>query len=900
MQAPCVGLVMLIVVGSCAGPAAAPPPRDPGITTAPTAVDAAVTAAAPTPPALRLPASFQPVRYRAHLAIDPAQPTFTGAIAIEATLSEASPLIWLHGERLDVTSARAEIAGASVELEALTFAPDLIALRAARALPVGHVTLHLEYRGRIDPVEALGAFVQSVEADRYVITQLEALGARRVFPCLDEPSSKVPWQLTLDVPAGQVALSNTPVTGEEALDDGGRRVTFAETPPLPSYLVAFAVGPFELIDAGATRSGAPIRIAAFRGQTARTAFAVESTARVVQILEDWFGTPYPYAKLDIVPIPSTIWFGAMENAGMITCLGELMLLDPAANTEEQRQGYVSLMAHEAAHQWFGDLVTMSWWDDVWLNEAFATWMEAKVMTVYDASWAPPASAVADRSWALDADGLTTARAIRQPIVTAADIESAFDAITYSKGAAVLRMFEAQVGAADFRAGVQAYLARHAWGSATSDDFLTAIDEATPLELGPAFRALLDQSGAPRVTAELTCAKGAASVVTLRQDRWLPRGAIAPAGPTPRWQLPVCVAYGTGKRRQEACTVLADDAATVELTGACPAWFLPNARGTGYFRMSLSADALDALLAAGWKRLLPEERVLVATDVDAMVARGDLSVGASLALVPRLLGSGARDEVVRAAAAVVRAATIASDDARPALARWIRKTMGARARKLGWLPGKQRDLDTELARSELVPLVASHGRDPVLLDQAVKLAKRWRDLPEAHRAGVLRAAARRSPAVSAELIAELPLITDVQLRRDVVVALGGIDDPIRAAEALAVLLDPRVDLKDAIRLLVRVAEHPAVQPVAEAFLREHFDELAPRIPDSILARLVLTLTASCDAGKRADAAAWATAHLAPAAGGPRTVAQALERMDLCIARKAAQGPELDAWLTAQKP
>ena len=853
----------------------------------------------PTPPGLRLPTDFTPTRYRARLAIDPAQPTFTGTIELDGTLAAGTSLIWLHAHGLRFDRAVATAGGREIALEPILH-DEVVGLRAAKELPAGAITIAIDYQGTFGSQDTYGAFVQEAKGDRYVFTQMEPTGARRVFPCVDEPWSKVPWQLTLDVPAGVTAIGNAPVASEEP-SGAGTHVAFAESQPLPTYLIGFAVGPFDLVDGGTTRGGAPIRIATPRGRGAEAAFAAEVTGKIVTILEDWFGTPYPYEKLDSVAIPVTAGFGAMENAAMITYRETRILVDPDDDSQDARRGYVVLAAHEIAHQWFGDLVTPAWWDDLWLNEAFATWMEEKGMAMFSPAWGLRVPVVVERDRALHADGLLSARKVRQPIEREDDIATAFDAITYDKGAAVIRMFEAWIGADAFQQGVRAYLAKHAGGVATSEDFLAAIDAASDLDVTAAFAGYLDQAGAPRVGAAMRCEdrKKGPAVVTLTQDRWLPRGSSPPKNqPVPRWTIPVCVAYGTAKTRQNRCTVLSGESTELTIEGKCPTWFLPNADARGYYRMGLGREALDDLLDNGWKQVAPHERVLLAGDIRAAVMRGELDLGAELDLVTRLVRDGSRHAIEVAVTIAGDALEVVSQESRPELAAWVLKTFGPRARKLGFKPDKGDGLDEEMIRGALLPLVTRIGREKKLLSRAIELAKDWRELPDGVRGNVLRAAVQTSDDVRDALRAAALAPTDPREARDVFDGLAAIVDPDDAKAALAVLLDPAVDLKQGRFLLHGLAADPRTQPVAEAFLRDNLDAILARMPAGKAADLVEVVTASCDPDKRAAAEAFARQHIEPLDGGLRTSAQALEHMDLCIARRAAMGPELDAWLAAR--
>ncbi|MBC7977845.1 MAG: M1 family peptidase, partial [Myxococcales bacterium] len=457
---------------------------------------------------LRLPRTFLPTSYAAQLAIDPAVAGFDGTVAITGTLAERAQVIWLHGHGLQVTRAVASQSGTEVALTATQHGDELLAFRAQAPLAAGTWTLTIAYKGAYDERNTSGVFKQTVAGAPYIYTQFEALYARRAFPCFDEPDSKVPWQLTLDVPAKLVAVSNTPIQRERAIAGGKKRIEFAQTKPLPSYLVAFGVGPFDVVGAGKTRGGKPVRVLTLQGRAAEAAYAAKTSAPLIDLLEELFGSPYPYEKMDMLSIPITVGFGAMENAGLITYTETLMLIDPKRASREREYRWISVAAHEIAHQWFGNLVTMAWWDDIWLNEGFANWVGRKIAARFEPSWHEERAEVGQRNEALEADSLVSARQIRQPIAVPDDILNVFDGITYNKGASVLNMFEGYVGSDVFQRGVRAYLAQHTFRNATSTDFAAAISAAAGKDVGPAFATFLEQPGTPELTATLVCDQGA--------------------------------------------------------------------------------------------------------------------------------------------------------------------------------------------------------------------------------------------------------------------------------------------------------------------------------------------------------------------------------------------------------
>ncbi len=865
----------------------APPPTRPPPPPPPTVA----TIAPPT--GVRLPRALSIERYDLALTLDPSQPTMSGTVAITGTVATPTTVIWLHAEDLSVGAARATVAGRERPLEIVTgLARGAIALRATEPVPAGAVTITLDYTAKLPADDSRGTYRYRVGDDWYAYTQHEAISARRSVPCLDEPDLKVPWRLRLTVPASTTAVGNAPIE-TDVVDGAVRHVQFATSERIPSYLLAYAVGPFEYVAADTTSGGAPIRIVTLKGRSADAAFAAESTPKIVAELERWFGTPYPYAKLDSIADP--VKRGAMENPGLIT-YGERLILIPAGAGEQRKQAYASVAAHELAHQWFGNLVTPVWWDDIWLNESFASWLPEKVIAILYPRWIPADHVAAARNGALEADSLATARRIRQPVVTEDDLVAAFDGITYGKGAAVLRMLEAWVGPDRFQTGVRTYLAAHAWGNATAADFVAAIAAQAP-ELGvtAAFGALLDQAGAPRVTARVECPKGGPARLTLRQDRFLPLGAAA-ADDAVRWHLPVCVRVGgPGTRTVRSCSELPPDGATLALA-ACPAWLWPNADGRGYYRSALDADGWRAVRTGGWKQLSPAERLAAAQDLTAAVAAGAVGVDVALELVPALIAERTPHMVGLAVRIVggVRAWIPPAREA--AFAAWVRARFGAMAKQVGWTPRAGDGIDVERLRAAVVPLVADLGLDPALRREAVTLVRgNWRALPEAMRGDLLSVAVRAEPALHDDLLAAFKVETDRSVRADLARAIGQVSDPTRLAAALALGLDATIEQRFASLVVRSAFERPDTRPLAEAFVVANLDALLARMPADSGAGMVSSLASSCDATRLVTMRALAVQKLTGKRGAERAIAQAFESAAQCVARRAAAAPVLAAWL-----
>jgi cytosol alanyl aminopeptidase len=851
------------------------------------------------PPGLRLPRTVLPLRNRVELRIDPAQAEFTGRIEIDARVADATPLFWLNADGLRIERAEVAVGDERWPLQVLARPERVVGFRAQRPLPVGEVRIGIEYAGKIDSIETRGIFRQREGERWYAFTQFEPLAARRAFPCFDEPDSKVPWQLVLEVPEGLTAVSNSPLASQEPTGRGTLRATFAETPPLPSYLVAFGVGPFDVVPVGTSAGGAEVRAIVPAGRARDARFVVATTLPVLARLEDYFGMPYPFAKLDVLAIPLTAGFGAMEHPGLITFAARLMLARPEDFTIRYQRAYTHVLAHELAHQWFGNLVTLAWWDDLWLNESFASWLDDKLIGEWKPEWDRGVDFVERRDGAMQADALASARRIRQSIESDDDVYAAFDGITYAKGASVLQMFERWLGPEVFRDGVRAYLRTHAAGNATSNDFLIAIGNAAGRDVTGPFSSFLEQVGAPLVDMKVSCPPGAGARLALRQERYRPLGSSA--GADQRWQIPLCIRYAVDGREESRCQLVAQREDEIALdTSQCPSWLLPNAGGVGYYRAALDREAQSRLLERARKVLTLPERVGLIRDMQALVMAGAVDPRSALALVKREAGDESRYVVSALAETTASLARFVPDAERPRYARFVRDVFGARARKLGWRPAAQEGDDRQILRLDLLGLVSERGDDAALAAPARTLALAWladRRAVHPDLAGlVLQASARHGDAALFERMASaLKQTGDRRDRRLLYQALASFRGPALVERALALARDPDLDLRESFTLLRAGIDEPATRDLAFRALRADYDAIAARLPEESAVGLVYIGTGQCDAAAREEVRAFFEPRTSRLPGGPRAFAQAMESMDLCIAQRAALGPRIAAFL-----
>lgn len=844
----------------------------------------------------RLGHQVSPTHYSVNLTVTPGQPTFQGVIDIDLKFTNPTTQFWMNATALQIS--RAELrTGNTAEPAKVELRDDRLAgISFDHEIPAGDGQLHIEYSGKVSSNSSAGVFQLEEDGRWYLYTQFEPTDARRAFPCFDEPSFKVPWQVTLNVPKDQKAFSNTPSLSEKGQTGGRKIVKFADTRPLPSYLVAFAVGPFDVVDAGAAGAKhTKIRILTPQGKAANAKYAAAAIPDLLVLLEKYFAIPFPYEKLDSVAMPISNF--AMENAGLITYGEQTLLGDPDDDTLTRQRSFAIVAAHEMAHQWFGDLVTTAWWDDIWLNEGFATWMETKIVNEWKPDWHTNVDAVDDSQEAMGLDSLVSARKIRQPIVSESDIANAFDNITYMKGAAVLRMFENYIGPEVFRHGVQAYIKAHADKNATTDDFLAAIGAANGRNVAPSFGTFLDQPGVPEVSATLRCINNQAAL-ELTQKRYLPLGSPGRKNSDSElWQIPVCARYAGSSE----CVLLTKHADEVHLASkdGCPAWLIPNAGANGYYHATV-----DLKTAA--KELTLAELVGSLGDVKALVESGGEKASDALTIVPGFAANPER-RVVDADTdiASLTESTFMPGDIWPRAAALVDHVFGPKARELGWEPRPTDGDEVRLLRHHLVRFAANAGEDTELVHKASELTKLWLKDHKAVNAGEVAdvlevAAAHGGRDLFDQLRAAAAATHDHRQRQAAINALGSFRDPAIAKDAIALLLTDEFDAREAyFALLFGPLDYPATRSLPFDFLKGHVDDLLKKLPrevgEDFAADLPRVGEAFCDATKRDEIEAFFKDRVKGYVGGPRTLEQTIEKIDVCIGERRAIEPEIDRFL-----
>lgn len=770
---------------------------------------------------MRLPGDVVPRAYTLDLTVDPDQPRHHGVVRIDVDLRQPTRVLRLHATGLQVRSAVLQLKGQSLRGQPRQRNTDVLDLRFAKLLPAGPATLVMAFAGRIDDKDSAGLFRQREGGEWYAFTQFEATYARRAFPSFDEPGWKVPWTLSLTIPEALMAVANTPVASERSLGRGSKRVQFETTQPLPSYLLAFGVGPFDVLDGGKVGS-TPIRFVTPRGRAQEARYAASQTPAIVEKLEAYFGMPYPYGKLDLMALPITLGFGAMENPGLVTFASGLLLAKPAEETARFKRDFVETQAHELAHQWFGNYVTMAWWDDLWLNESFASWMGDKITEQVAPQWRFETGVQEARATAMQTDRLQSTRRIHQPVQDSQSLGSAFDGITYSKGQVTLAMFETWMGEERFREGVRRYMRRHAWGSATGDQFLAALSDGDA-DIRDAFKSFTEQPGIPKLMVSLVC--DGQPRLRLSQSRFLPKGSTASAASV--WRVPVSVRTPSGvqqllMREQSGELALAD--------AQCPSWVEANAGGAGYYRPVYAPGQLAKLVSrpdVGVRELLAN-----LNDAQALTESGDLPVLQALELALQFAAHPRREVTEAALDLIVKVERLLDPQQRAAYAAVWQRAYGAQARRLGLLEVAGEPEDERLNRSRWVERVADTGQDQTLREQAARLTQAWlKDrsaIPAGSRSLVLRVAALGGDRALFDALVQVALGNpDRRERADIYSALGNFRGAELSQAARALWLSPQHDIREVMASLRR--RDDAARDGLLAFVTSNFKALAKRLP-----------------------------------------------------------------------
>jgi aminopeptidase N len=732
---------------------------------------------------------------------------------------------------------------------------ELLTLTLPSELAAGDHTLALRFTGKINQ-QGQGLFYMRYQEEgsgaRKVMlgTQFEATDARRFFPCWDEPAFRARFQLTAVVPENWLAVSNMPIESEKKIA-GGKEVRFAPTPPMSSYLNVFVAGELDFIEShvGSTQ----IRVIATKGKAELGRYALEASAEILKYYNEYFGVPYPLPKLDQIAIPGGFG-GAMENWGGITYYESRLLFDPKNSSAETKQNIYEVLAHEMAHMWFGDLVTMAWWDNLWLNEGFASWMGSKCTAHFNPQWEvwlarelprdPTRRSGIAKEAAMEGDARSTTHPIQQPIATEAEANSAFDDITYKKGQSFLRMLESFLGEDVFRDGIRRYIAAHEYSNTTTADLWNALSDASNKSVGEIAAGWTEQPGFPVVTVD----RQTSDKVRLTQGRFTVNFKNAPPL---FWQIPLTY------------SVIGEKPATLLMTGKTAALenipadraFKLNLKGAGNYRVEYDDRSWDLLLKA-LPELGVEDRVNLMSDAWALVQAGRAPVSLYFGLIEKLpasTGLAEREQIINVME-FVNGLLVGSSE-RERFQQFARSLLRPTFSILGWESKPDEAPNAGRLRASLIGALG-HLNDPEIIAGCRQRFEKYlahpASLPPDLRAPVLAVVGRYADEKTWNKLHELGLkTTSIEEKQNCYDALACATDPKLVKKTLAIALTDELPTSRAVFLVSRVARNSGHPDIAWDFAKANMKGLLAKVDAAGANRYAPSLFTFFSQGSRAD-------------------------------------------------
>ena len=862
--------------------------------------------------AQRLPQGIAPQHYSLTFTPDLAQATFSGDATILVQVQKPGASITLNAAELEFQEASVTQGEKTQPAQAsLAPAKEQVTLAVATPLEIGPASIHIKFTGILND-KLRGLYLARTPRRRYAVTQFEPTDARRAFPAFDEPQLKATFDITLIVDKGDTAISNGHIVSDDpGPGEGQHTLKFSTTRKMSTYLVAMAVGDFECNE-GAS-DNIPIRVCGTPDKKPLGIAALRYAKEILKYYNQYYSTPYPFGKLDIVGAPD-FEAGAMENTAAIFYRETDLFIDGQNSSVLSHQNVFEVLAHEMAHQWFGYLVTMKWWDNIWLNEGFATWMELKPSQALHPEWNANLGAVTATNRALNLDALENTHPIRAKAETPDEINQLFDPISYEKGGAVLRMVERYVSPEVFRRGVNAYLRKFAYSNATAEDFWQSVAEASGRPVDKIMPSFVEQAGAPLITVKLSCTTPPPEP-KVRRSKKSRRRVIKPAEPKTEivieqernwadpsagksntvWLVPICIKTGAAK---PFCQVVSQKKQIVPATGCSP-WAFVNAGATGYYRTEYSAAAMQQLLAVAASELTPAERVSLLSDVTAMVGSRPDSMAHYLDLVTTMSADTVSSEAEIYAPMLDRIHSYLLTDAdKPAYLAWVRSTFGPVLAKLGWTPVAGESDDRRTLRSGIIRILGEHGEDPEVIRRATELARQYLKNPRAvdpsMAEDVLVVAAVNG---DADLFQQLDALqrdpsTTPEQRANVDRALGRFSDAGIVQKRLETIVKDARN-QDAAGFIASVLTHVPVQKTAWEWIKQHWPEIEPKLTSGSGSAIVGATRTFCEVPLREDARQFFTAH--PVQASERAFSQSQEISNGCIKTRGKLQADVAGWL-----
>jgi puromycin-sensitive aminopeptidase len=853
----------------------------------------------------RLSTDVQPIEYRVDLSVEPARGTFGGEVLIRLDLARPRQAIELHAADIQVrtaTLASPEGAGPTARGRIVRHPErETVEIRLPRRVGAGQWTLRLRFAGRLQ--EGLrGLYGVRVDGDAYAFTQLEAADARRFFPCFDEPAFKARFTFRVTTDATYTVLSNSAPATIQQQEGNRTTVEFGPTPKLSTYLCALAVGALES-SAPRHLGSTPIRVWHVPGKGHLTDLALDAAVATLTRLEQYFDLPYPYDKLDLVAVPD-FEAGAMENAGAVFFRETLLLADPATITLAEHKRLAEVIAHELAHMWYGNLVTMTWWNDLWLNEAFATWMAFRIVDDWKPGWRMWNNFEHHRAAALSLDALVHTHPIYADVRNVSEATENFDAITYEKGAAVVRMIERYLGAEPFRDGVRLYIRRHRDGNATARDLWQALSETSGKQVEHIVRTWIETPGFPLLTVRDDNDEATVGFA-VSHERFFANPHTAAGGRRQQWPIPWVVKYQTTNMAQPATArhLIQTRRDHLFLDAANPLrWYYANADQAGFYRVRHDDGNLKSLALALQTALTPVERMGLLSDQWALVRNGGAPIETFLRLASGCHNETDHDVLEELAGALSfiedHLLDAAGPGARQAFHAWIARLFMPQLIHCGWDAKPAESDDTRLRRAAVVRVLAEVAHAPTVSSTAAARAMRYLDDRTSLDPNLVDTAVfvggRDGDADRFERYrAALRDARTPQERRRFQLALAAFRLPELIDRTLGLTLTDDVPTQDVALVLIRAFANPAARERTWRFITRRWTQLRRRLPPMMIARVIEATPALQTPAMMREVAAFFGAHPVPTA--TRALRQALERFELNNELRRRTAPGLARWL-----
>jgi aminopeptidase N/puromycin-sensitive aminopeptidase len=855
-----------------------------------------VLASVPTV-AQRLPNNVVPSHYDLKLDPNIQKKTFSGEETIDVRIGQPTTEIVLNSVGLDISEAHVTAGGKTLSATVTYDKPDeMIRLVLPQSLPPGDARIGLKYSGPL--AEGLrGLYLTKTKRRAYAVTQFEGTYARMMFPCFDEPGYKATVDLSVMADNGDTAISNGKIIKDVPVQGTNRhQITFSTSTKMSTYLVALAVGDWQCL--ARTVDGVPIRVCAVPERKDEGNFALDVAAHSIAFYDQWYGIKYPFGKLDMLAIPDYEW-GGMENTASIFYRDSALLLDEKNASVLRKRGQSTVIAHEIAHQWFGDLVTAAWWDDIWLNEGFATWMERKPIEAGHPEWHLEDDAALEAQRIIGLDSLNSARAIHGNPNTPAEIKEMFDGITYEKGGAVLRMLESYVGPEVFRRGVNAYLQAHANGNATSADFWRAEAEASGKPVDKIMPTFVLQPGVPMLSIAATCAGGTANLTTTQQRFFLSPDRLQSAG-TERWQIPACLK--SDGQSGNTCTLVTQKMESQHLN-SCPGWLFGNRDAQGYYRVAYSSENLKSIAAVAEQSLNPAERIAFVEDAWSMTRAGKTSIADFLSTVQQLRSEQNRHVIDLLSSHLDYVGeSLVPPDGEEKYRAFVREQFSPLAQKVGW---DVRPDDSDEQKAQRATLLETLGKagDPDAIQTANELVRRYMKAPASVDGTLIGAAftvasENGGPELYNQFATALSESRSTDEYFHYLYSLPQFRQPELVAQTLRLVGEGKVRQQEFPRFFSALLSNPAAREPAWNYLKAHWSDLSEKVSSFGGNGALTALGNSCTPAMRDDVKQFFAAQHAP--GAERTLQQSLERMNNCIEFKQLQEPLMQKWLLQNQP